>query len=157
MRRALRIFPLYYAVLLGFVFTTVFLGKHYGHELVSFALYLQNTDWIAPQVWRYMGTSMLPLDHFWTLAVEEQFYLVWPLVVFLLRDRRHILLACWLGIAMAFVLRLMVLIYGQDVSMVRIGTVFRMDSLLAGAALALLLRGPWHDRVLRAGWCGCLA
>jgi len=152
MRRTLRILPLYYAVLFGFVLTTVFLGKHYDRELLSYALYLQNTGWIAPQVWRYHGPSMLPLDHFWSLAVEEQFYLVWPLLVSLLVTRVRILTACWVGIVVAFVLRVLVLMYGHDVSVVSTGTVFRMDSLLAGAALALLLRGPGHDRILRAGW-----
>lgn len=152
MRRALRIFPLYYAVLLGFGLTIVFLGKHYGREILSFALYLQNTDWVAPRMLKYHGPSMLPLDHFWTLAIEEQFYLFWPLLVFLIRDRGRLLVVCCVGILVSPVLRVLLLLHNGDFGVANTNTLCRMDSLLAGAALALLLRGSAHDRVLRTGW-----
>ncbi len=49
------------------------------------------------------------LTHFWTLAVEEQFYLVWPLFI-LLVPRKHMQKAFWGVIAVAPLLRLLVLI-----------------------------------------------
>ncbi|HVG26286.1 MAG TPA: acyltransferase, partial [Acidobacteriaceae bacterium] len=93
-RRALRIFPLYYGVLAIYALGALLLGMRYSHELVSLALYLQNTALVAPPMYAYPGPSALPLAHFWSLAIEEQFYLVWPLVVFSLRRSQRLLWLC---------------------------------------------------------------
>ena len=149
-RRVLRIFPLYYAVLFCFLLTALFLGKHYYLELLSLALYLQNTHWIAPAIWDYNGPSSLPATHFWSLAVEEQFYLVWPVVVFLLRRRTSILWVSFATIAICPFMRLALSMHGVPYLAINANTICRADSLLGGAALAMLLRGPSHDRMLRA-------
>jgi peptidoglycan/LPS O-acetylase OafA/YrhL len=77
-RRSLRIFPLYY-----FALALVFLGSiPYGafHECLSriwvYVLYLQNVD--AFGLHPHALPSTLITVHFWSLAVEEQFYLLWP-------------------------------------------------------------------------------
>jgi peptidoglycan/LPS O-acetylase OafA/YrhL len=74
-RRSLRIFPLYYAYLA--VACVLALVSHYSiPHLWTFFVYLQNyplgaTSFASPWV----------LGHTWSLAVEEQFYLIWPLII----------------------------------------------------------------------------
>lgn len=149
-RRVLRIFPLYYGVLFCFLLTGLFLSKRYHLELLSLALYLQNTSWIAPAIWNYSGPPPLPLAHFWSLAVEEQFYLIWPVVVFLLRRRESILAVSVATIAIGPLVRFALSMHGVPYLAINAGTICRADSLLGGAALAMLLRGPAHDRTLRS-------
>jgi peptidoglycan/LPS O-acetylase OafA/YrhL len=152
-RRALRIFPLYYGVLALFAVAALLLGLNFHHELVSLALYLQNSDRIAPRIRNYGGPTLLPLAHFWSLAIEEQFYLVWPVTVFLLRTRRRLLIVCAAALLLCPLLRFALLLHGVNYFVMASNTVCRADSLLTGAAIALLLRSRFHDRVLRAaGW-----
>jgi len=89
-------------------------------------------------------TSPSPLQHVWSLAIEEQFYLVWPPVFLLLlhltRGSRRALLAITTGLAAVSVLLMFALFTpGADPSRVYYGTDTRAQSLLIGAALALLL------------------
>lgn len=152
-RRVLRIFPLYYGVVALYALGALFLGMRYDRQLFSLALYLQNTGWIARPLYDYAGPSRLPLAHFWSLAIEEQFYLAWPMVVFLLRRRRRLLMFCFGTLLFCPVLRAMLTYHGVTFYVVHQSTICRADSLLAGGALALLLRSKIHDRVLKfGGW-----
>jgi peptidoglycan/LPS O-acetylase OafA/YrhL len=152
-RRVLRIFPLYYGVLGVFAIAALFFGLNFHHELLSLALYLQNTTLIAQRMRDYYGPTSLPLPHFWSLAIEEQFYLVWPITVFLLRTRRRLLIFCAAALILCPLLRVLLFLHGVNYFIVVENTLCRSDSLLAGAALALLFRSRLHDRVLRAaGW-----
>jgi peptidoglycan/LPS O-acetylase OafA/YrhL len=97
-------------------------------------------------------------DHTWSLAIEEQFYLVWPALLigamFLARRRgRHPLraaLALALVLAAVSALLKIVMWSGAD-SQARIyyGTDTRADSLLIGAALAIAYAGGWLERARR--------
>jgi peptidoglycan/LPS O-acetylase OafA/YrhL len=149
-RRVLRIFPLYYGVLAAFALAALLFGLNFHRELLSLALYLQNTDLIAQPIRDYLGPTALPLPHFWSLAIEEQFYLVWPITVFLLRKRRRLLIFCASAIFLCPLLRLALLLHHVNYYAVETNTLCRSDSLLIGAALALLLRSRLHDRVLRS-------
>ena len=152
-RRILRIFPLYYGVLAVFAIAALLFGLNFHHQLLSLALYLQNTNLIAQPIHDYFGPTMLPLPHFWSLAVEEQFYLVWPITVFLLRTRRRLLIFCAAALVLCPFLRLFLFVHGVSYFIVGANTLCRSDSLLAGAALALLVRSRFHDSILRAsGW-----
>lgn len=83
-RRTVRIFPVFYAVLL--LFTAAYLLKGKPEAFGSLAPWLFTYTYnfarfFEPDmVWSYFG-------HFWSLAVEEQFYLVWPLLVFTMSRR----------------------------------------------------------------------
>jgi peptidoglycan/LPS O-acetylase OafA/YrhL len=89
-------------------------------------------------------TSPSPLQHVWSLAIEEQFYLVWPPVFLVLlrltRGSRRALLGITTGLAAGSALLMAALFTpGTDPSRVYYGTDTRAQSLLIGAALALLL------------------
>jgi peptidoglycan/LPS O-acetylase OafA/YrhL len=84
-----------------------------------------------------------PLRHAWSLAIEEQFYLVWPLITFaclrLGRGRTHVLAAVCVGGAVASAV-LMAAIYSPvEPSRAYFGTDTRASQLLVGASLAILL------------------
>jgi peptidoglycan/LPS O-acetylase OafA/YrhL len=81
-----------------------------------------------------------PLQHLWSLAIEEQFYLVWPLVLLaILRigDRRVRAGAAWLGAAASAAAMALVYVPGSDPSLVYYGTGTHATALLTGAAIAL--------------------
>ena len=93
----------------------------------------------------------LPLDHLWSLAIEEQFYLVWPFVllagIWIFRKRKRMALVT-IGLA-ALSLGAMALLYqpGTDPTRVYEGTDTRAFGLLIGAALAMV----WPTRMLEKG------
>ena len=146
-RRALRIFPLYYVALfllvLGFHPTSLAAARPF----LILATYLQNTP-----LWWYGHVPGLVANftsHLWSLAVEEQFYLVWPLVILLLPSRRALL---WLAAAIVVLspaLRYVLLTHGAPFQATYKLTICRSDSLLAGAWLATALRGPHRAAILR--------
>ncbi len=150
-RRALRIFPLYYGVLLGCLLLTWPLHLHWGGMGWLLVLYLQNLRPI-----KIATLSMGPhvaLYHFWSLAVEEQFYLVWPAVVFFVRTKRGLLRMTLLASAGALVLRLMLVGYGASPLAIHETTICRADSLLLGGALAMLYRSrKWAHVMKLAKW-----
>lgn len=87
-----------------------------------------------------------PLRHAWSLAIEEQYYLLWPLLLLALlrltRGSRRVTLAATVGIAAASAVAMAVVFTpGGDPSRAYYGTDTRAFELLAGSALALFLAG----------------
>ena len=80
-------------------------------------------------------------QHLWSLAVEEQFYLIWPLmltvVLLLLRNRALRVLFAWAAAAASAYVMFAVYVPGKDPSLVYYGTDTHASALLIGAALAL--------------------
>lgn len=150
-RRCLRIWPLYYASLVFMFLVVPFLRPVEGIAIFersspwwSFPLYLQNFLIPAPE------TAAGLLGVTWSLAIEEQFYLVWPLVV---RFTSHAILRR-ISILVFFlspVLRL--LLASQGVNLYS-NTFSRMDGLMLGALLAVFFRSAQFDasRFLGIAW-----
>ena len=134
-RRALRILPLYYAVLLVLAVLT-------------------RTGWVDRQAsWAYLGLSFLYLSNvtelfgvpsqysvLWSLAVEEHFYLLWPAAVRVLSRQRVMIVSICICV-LCPCLRAFCFIRGYDSGAGYTWLV--ADGLASGAVLAALARGPW--------------
>ena len=94
--------------------------------------------------------------HFWSLAVEEHFYLLWPFVIFLC-NRRQAMIACAVSVIGAASLRVLLLWWGNSAVAVETLTPCRMDSLAIGGFLALAARGPAGVRALVPWVCAVAA
>jgi peptidoglycan/LPS O-acetylase OafA/YrhL len=138
-RRCLRIWPLYYAVLL-FMFVAVPLIRPALASMIfersspwwAYPFYLQNLLIDHP------SGNIGPLGVTWSLAIEEQFYLVWPLVVRYLSTAR-LRVVCLVVIAASPLLRLYLSTEHADLYT----DVFcRLDGLMWGALIAALIREP---------------
>jgi len=140
-RRALRILPLYY----GFLAVFFLLGPRVAElpegltgQGVFFLFYVQNIATAAAGEWIHSDY----LDLFWSLAIEEQFYLVWPFVVLAL-DRRGLLLACAALLAASTGLRIgLHLLADASAVSLYVATPTRLDPLAVGGFLAAAVRGP---------------
>jgi peptidoglycan/LPS O-acetylase OafA/YrhL len=141
-RRTLRIFPLYYVVLsVAILAVPAVVG--YGRLPELYARLVMNQTWLWTYLQNYLqssGPHALPgFGHFWSLAVEEQFYWIWPLVVFLL-PRRYLFRLCIAICALSPLLRLGLMFAGERNWAIRQYTFTRVDTLLWGAMAALIVR-----------------
>ena len=86
------------------------------------------------------------LGHFWSLCVEEQFYLAWPLVVFLVKDRVRLRNVCAAALLVGLAARILCVLFVPrellEAGFLERFTPLRVDTLLLGGFVALCLRGP---------------
>ena len=174
MRRTLRIFPLYWGVfgvilllepLLKWKWSAIWLlwPAYIGNEIhflhPADPAYFLAANAILNSSAHAIG---LNLGHFWSLCVEEQFYLIWPTIVFLVRDRKRLILLCSVVVVFTPLARILaphLLSHELINEGIQYGTLpFRLDSLLLGGLCALLLRSPARQGLLRlARWLSWLA
>jgi peptidoglycan/LPS O-acetylase OafA/YrhL len=160
LRRARRLLPALYLVLVAVlaVFVVGLPGEVAavrGDALAAFG-YVTNWYFILRQqpYFEAIGRPS-PLLHLWSLAIEEQFYLMWPPLLLVLLRRWSARVVALIALAGAVAAAgLMAALYqpGADPSRVYYGTDTRAAGLLLGAALALIWT-PWRDR-RRAGSAG---
>jgi len=154
MRRVLRIFPLYYAILIVLFLLLPLIPALHSSRL---DMLRDNQAW----AWLYgvniynglQGNYALSyINHFWSLAVEEHFYFIWPIVVWLLAKRPKMLMSVSLVIGFCALTARMVATY-MNVSPVTIFvlTPFRLDGLCLGGFLAIIARQPGGLSKLK-GW-----
>jgi peptidoglycan/LPS O-acetylase OafA/YrhL len=139
-RRTVRIFPLYYATLAVLFLVIprlvnpasppVFLDALGGHGW--YWAYLSN--WLFASRGYYGG-----LAHFWSLAVEEQYYLLWPTVVFLAGPRR-MPAVCLSAIGLTVLARIACAATGVSTLAIYVMTITRLDGLAVGSLLACMAR-----------------
>ncbi len=141
-RRSLRIFPLYFGALFLFLIASNWVPAYRGMfaqaEANQFYLwsYLSNVKMSFDNAWCFGY-----LDHFWSLAVEEHFYLVWPLALFICCRSTALKLACGLAAGSA-VVRIMFASVSDNGLAPNVLTVLRCDALLMGSILAMQIRSP---------------
>lgn len=149
MRRMLRIFPLYYTVLIVAFIILPALGSKPAWSVAN----TSSEIWY----WTYLVNWAIPMEggggglsHFWSLAVEEQFYLLWPLAVIGL-SRQSLAVLCLLLIASSPLARALMIYYDFELAK-RTAYEFtfaRWDALGMGALLALIVRHrPWLEQVV---------
>ncbi|MRW86050.1 acyltransferase family protein [Pseudoduganella sp. FT26W] len=144
-RRLLRTLPNYYVVLAVYFLFPAALGGSATAPLWRFLTFTQNFGLEYGQTF----------THAWSLCIEEQFYLVLPLAVLLLRRPRWGWLAMALAVACAVTFRALAWSKGlQPFSQeVYYASFARFDELLPGVAIAMLknFHRPLYDRILRHG------
>jgi peptidoglycan/LPS O-acetylase OafA/YrhL len=159
LRRARRLFPaVWLLIAVCLIISAVFIPDSLAatrRDALASLLYVQNWNLIAESQ-SYFGAIGRPplLQHLWTLSIEEQFYLVWPLILLAVLPRLRLrgLLAVSLTGALGSTL-LMWALYApdKDPSRVYFGTATRAAPLLLGAALAVVWpAGRLHGRIDRS-------
>ena len=128
-RRSLRIFPLYYLFLVIYYLTPLFFGDpipDFGLQ-IYYWIYLQ--DFAVTFGWKSEGPGQ-----FWSLAVEEHFYLVWPFLIYYLKEKAIIF---WIAVIIvtSFILRIYL---SEYYTLTHHFTFTRMDDLAIGAILAII-------------------
>lgn len=145
-RRILRIFPLYYASLLLFLVILPRAGFLTSDLLIAqenqfwFWTYFSNVL-IASDGWQ---ESSLFLSHFWSLAVEEQFYMIWPFAVAWL-SRNRLMKLCFLAIPLAWSARFVLALMDNNIAAYVLMPA-RLSTLLVGAWFALYVRSPASEK-----------
>ena len=129
-RRAFRILPLYYGVLLVFAFVAPY------SNITSWFKEYQIYFWTHTSNFLFLQKGFFrPLGHLWSLAIEEQFYILWPLIVWALNPKQLIVFSFML-IALGVLLRSYFtnpyLTFGLPLA--------HMDGVLSVGILAVLIR-----------------
>jgi peptidoglycan/LPS O-acetylase OafA/YrhL len=152
-RRILRISPLYYLILAIVVCYIVVMEPETSSATVKalpyFLLNLQN--WLAI----HGGFPTLYLQVTWSLAIEEQYYLFWPLLVYFLKKRTLIMASLGI-ILLSLVARLLEIWLDPQNAFyfMYYSTITRLDALVLGALIAILFIEPgiWKERLTRAAF-----
>jgi len=143
MRRFLRIFPLYYGALVA----VLWVAPHFivldpgAQKILSGQVwlwtYLSNFP-TAPHIWD--DSNLFLLGHFWSLCVEEHFYIFWPIAVICL-SKRSLFWLCLFLLGFGFVSRSATAMFGAGESSIWMWLTFqRIDGLAIGALIAVSFR-----------------
>ena len=142
-RRVLRIFPLYYGVIFVVWLVALF------HGFSGSSLFMTRTPWLLSYTsnlvmawqrdWTAFTFGSVSMGHFWSLAVEEQFYLFWPALVWGFSTNK-LKLMCGLAIPLGLAMRI-ILFYGMNnAAGAFVFTPCQVDSLAMGALIAIIVR-----------------
>ncbi len=140
-RRILRIFPIYYLSILIFLFILPDLIAYpFG---IRYFIENQYWFWLEIQNWLFIirpqGNNHF-LDHFWSLALEEQFYLLSPWVILLIKPLQKIIGFVIFLLMLVFFLRIMVWLQQvENISYIDLYKFTRIDGLCIGSLLAIFI------------------
>lgn len=140
MRRVLRIFPLYFLSLFLFLLILPSIKNFpldmswYQENQVWFWTYLQN--WTL--IFNYDGKA-IALNHYWSLAVEEQFYVLWPFIILFIRRPRALLVFCIVSLLLVILARMFIWQEREHFPSHQWLFLFtRIDGILIGSMLAVM-------------------
>lgn len=155
MRRARRLLPALLAVVAVSVAATAAMGIDFVTWPEVLGALTYSTNLIG-------AFTPIPVDgmlhHTWSLVIEEQFYLVWPiLTIALWRHRTALSALVGLGVLFAAAQRIALLYIDADIERVAYTVHTRIDGILIGCGLALLLRGRSNPPVIRGSGLALLA
>jgi peptidoglycan/LPS O-acetylase OafA/YrhL len=147
-RRILRIFPIYFLAVFGYFHVLLPIAHRYGllrlytdSREIWYLCYLSN--WLA--AFR-SNPGVTLLGHFWSLAIEEQYYLVWPVVIFAAK-RSWLPNICLATIGLSFGLRCAFQNHHPAYHFLYTLTPFRLEPLAFGGLVAIIVRDEkWCDR-----------
>ena len=162
-RRTLRILPLYFTVVILYFHLLIPAAHHVG-KLPELTGANERWFWFHLSNWpRAFGADLGWLQHFWSLAIEEQFYLVWPFIVFF-AGQKWLPSICLALIASSFCSRLVNAHNPYGPLFLYELTPFRIEPLAVGSLAATLVRNSKSLSFARnplillgTAVCGCLA
>lgn len=150
MRRILRIWPLYFVYILFSVVAIILLHGGIDDTIWYYVLFSGNIS-------HALGIGLIPLFHYWSLGVEEQYYLWYPWVVKLSKQRilmMVVVLCCvWFGLKMgSYIFLGKGLVYNMM-------HITRFDCILIGAIGAILYhqQSKWFFQFCRNRWVGIIS
>jgi peptidoglycan/LPS O-acetylase OafA/YrhL len=149
-RRFLRIWPLYYLSLLVLLILIPLAVPAIPPELQSMRdkqwwFWLYASNWLFAREGGFAQTSG---GYFWSLAVEEQFYLLWPLVVYLLTPRGLLRTSVAL-LVVSLIARVVLARAGVGTGSLYTMTFTHLDGLAVGSSIAICVRSPQGEARLR--------
>lgn len=144
-RRVLRIFPLYYFTLILLIVLAILFPSFANHQYVNFDYFSDHQFWFWSYLmnWKILGEGywlpVIILNIFWSLAIEEQFYIFWPFVVLLFKNK----LPLFIIIMGPAILIFRVYLAFNDIwddTAIYTNTLTRIDTILIGALIAYGVR-----------------
>ena len=160
-KRLLRIFPLYYLSLILLLFVLPIFIHSPSFRLAPahrpwFWFFLENWMYVLGKAPSYEGPQ---LRHFWSLALEEQYYLIWPWVLLLVKKPQHLIRVIICTLILLFISRAIIWsTAGKDFTY-NVIVFFRIEGLCIGSmlAIAVFYKTPSMDNRLRTAFWWTLA
>ncbi len=144
--RTLRIFPLYYGFLTLFFTASLLFAKNSTVPLLSYYFTHWKSFYLFTENWTFIncGLPTAPyLQHFWSLATEEQFYLIWPALICILSGSRKRIRAYFLLLLLSVITRCIIFAHHQDPgenAHYYYNTFCRIDAFVMGALVCEIRR-----------------
>jgi peptidoglycan/LPS O-acetylase OafA/YrhL len=148
-RRVLRIFPLYYLMLTLFLILIPLFHKNFLD--LPYFIHHQFWLWSYLQNWLYIfypPGGALSLTHLWSLAVEEQYYVLWPFIILLLKKAKVLFILLLVLLITVIALRFIIWTYTiENLAYFNLYTFSRIDGICIGSMLALLR--SWNSNAVK--------
>lgn len=144
-RRILRLLPAYYLTLIVIACLDAAHGISLGYQFWSQFLGIEN---LLPGYSDQIGPPFTQTAHLWSLAIEWQFYLVWPVVIWFFRDRRSLLRIAFVAIGASWLFRLACPLFQITGFEAYFLTPARVDAIFLGVVIALVRGEPFYERIV---------